>query len=44
VERLSGGSNALTRALATAVPYAPWLLAVLAIGSVVLYQHRRRLA
>lgn len=44
VERLSGDSNALTRALATAVPHAPWLLASLAIGSVVLYLRRPRLA
>lgn len=39
-ERLSGQANALTRALAGAVPYAPWLLAALAGAAVVLYQRR----
>ena len=43
-ERLSGQANALTRTLAGAVPYAPWLLAVLAGAAVLLYQQHRRLA
>lgn len=41
-ERLTGRPNGLTQALALAVPYAPWLLAVLAIAAVLAYQLSRR--
>jgi hypothetical protein len=41
-ERISGQDNALTQALAGAVPYAPWLLAALAGASLLLYQQHRR--
>lgn len=44
IERLSGQANGLTRALAGVVPYAPWLLAVLAAAAVLLHQQHRRLA
>lgn len=40
-ERLSGTGNALTRALTDALPYAPWLLAALALGTVLLYWRSR---
>jgi len=41
VERLSGNGNVFTRALADAVPYAPWLLAALAIAALLLYRRSR---
>ena len=41
-ERLSGEGNALTRALAGVVPYAPWLLAGLAMAAVGLYWRSRQ--
>jgi hypothetical protein len=42
LERLSGQGNPLTRGLVEVLPYAPWLLVMLAIASVLLYQHSRR--
>ncbi|RTQ53739.1 HupE/UreJ family protein [Hymenobacter gummosus] len=41
-ERLSGHPNVLTRALVRADPYAPWLLAGLAVVALLLYVRRTR--